>query len=400
MPASPTPQPPATIGSGADLEMTSLMADAERATGLNDWGDEPFANALQHLLDALRDEARLSEQGRQLYRLELTGYLMNRLRIRAELLRHPEIVAEPIQRPLFIVSLPRTGTTLLQRLLATDPANRSLLYWEAIAPAPAPRPETRATDPRIMQAQGAIAFVHGVAPELAKIHPMQADSADECIALLANTFTFPSFHLFAHLPGYATWLRQQDLQATYAYYRRELQMLQLHIKGQRWVLKSPLHLNAMPELLATFPDACIVQIHRDPCKVIPSFCNLIANARRIHSTAVDKEELGREILDTLGGMLTRYLNVRETSDSRQFFDLHYHDLVTAPEQAVRRLYEHFSLPFPGNFDAMGAWLAANPKDKHGVHRYNLEEFGLDRATVDRTFAAYRERFAIKTEELC
>jgi len=393
----PLHQPPAT-SPNPDLDMASLMADAERATGLSNWGDEPFEDALQHLLDALRDEARLTEQGRQLYRLELTGYLMNRLRIREELHRHPEIVAEPIERPLFIVSLPRTGTTLLQRLLATDPANRSLLYWEAIAPAPAPRPETRNTDPRIIQAQNAIAFVQGVAPELAKIHPMQADSADECIALLANTFTFPSFHLFAHLPGYASWLRQQDLHATYAYYRRELQMLQLHIKGKRWSLKSPLHLSAMQELLTTFPDACIVQIHRDPCKVIPSFCNLIANARGIHSTAVDKERLGREILDTIGGMLTRYMKVRESADAKQFFDLHYSDLVAAPEQAVRKLYEHFDFPFPDNFDAMGAWLAANPKDKHGVHRYSLEEFGLDRETVDRTFASYRERFAIRAEE--
>lgn len=373
------------------------MAAASRKTGLSDWGDESFRIPFQILLESYRKDARLNFVGWLLLHRDLIKYLSNRLLIREELKRHPEILQKPVHRPLFIVSLPRTGTTLLQELLAHDPSNRSLLFWEAHRPSPSPDPHTRETDPRIKEAEKDLRYMHAMAPGYASMHLSLARGPHECIPLLSNSFASSSFYAFANLPRYAEWLREQDMLPTYLYYRQQLQILQWRCPGDRWLLKSPVHLYSLDELLAVFPDACIVQTHRDPLSIVPSGCSILSTIQGIRSDHVDPVHLSREWLRDMEFTMERVTKARDSADSARFFDVYYKDIVQDPIETVRHIYEHFRYDFTDRFEqGMCKWLAANPQHKHGVHRYSLEQFGLNKDIVNRYFAKYCERFHISS----
>ncbi len=382
----------------ANRSEDSLMAAACRRTGLPDWGDESFREPLRVLLKSYRKDGMINFVGWFMIHELLIMHLSNRLHIQKELKRHPEILQESIRKPLFIISLPRTGTTLLQRLLSLEPSNRSLLYWEAINPAPPPEPQTHETDPRIAEAEKKLLALNKMAPSYASIHPMHAKGAEECIILLANSFSFPSFHLFAKNTQYTEWLRGQNMVPIYLYYRRQLQLLQSRYPTGRWILKAPLHMHYIDTLLEIFPDACVVQIHRDPLKVIPSVCSLVANLRGIYSDHMNPYLIGQEFLSELKIMAEKSSVARDAADPDRFYDIHYKDLVQDPAGTVRRIYKHFGYEFDSRFEErMHEYLSANPQDKHGVHHYSLEQFGLDRDMVNRSFAAYCERFGIIQE---
>lgn len=381
--------------SQADLNENSLLAEACRATGLSDWGDDSFREPLRILLKSYREEAKLSPQGCMVIFRELTGYLANRLRIQEEIRQHPQINNESITSPVFIIGLPRSGTTLLQRLLACDPNNRPLLYWEAICPAPVPQIQDRETDPRINAAEQVIQGMHSLVPELAYIHPMGASQPDECIALLANTFVFPYFSTFSHLPSYGKWFKKQDMTKIYQYYRTELQLLQLFVKSKRWVLKCPFHLSSGQAILDVFPDALIIQTHRQPNKIIPSMCSLVSSGRKLYSDEVNPHQLGTTVLREWKGMLDQFMQVRDASDPGKFFDVTYKELVQDPIAVVRRAYEQFDLPWSQEFEeAMNLWLQAPPNKNSGTHHYTMEQYGLTKEEVDRQFASYCRRFAV------
>ncbi|MCP5007524.1 MAG: sulfotransferase [Planctomycetes bacterium] len=384
--------------SPANRSDASLLASACSRTGLSDWGDDGFRTPLRILLASYREDSNISFYGWLIIHQQLIKTLSNRLRIQDEIKRHPEILQEQIRRPLFIVSLPRTGTTLLHRLLSQDQVNRALLSWEAVYPAPAPEPDARDTDSRISRMTKQIRMIQRMLPDLASMHDFQANSPDECFPLLENSFMSNSFDTLADATKYLEWLSKQDRVLSYRYYRLQLQILQSRIPTERWILKSPYHLSSLDALLSVFPDACLVVTHRHPLKVIPSSCSLAGTLQRMYNEHVDLCHIGRKMLDMMSSAVENLNHIGGIVDSAQLFNVNYKVLVNDPVGTVRQIYKYFGYKFDGCFEErMRIWLSENPQNKHGVHRYSLEQFGLDQDLIKRRFAEYCERFMIPPE---
>jgi hypothetical protein len=382
------------------LDPAALCQRAARTTGLRDFGDDAFREALGRLVDALEGEADLTLLGRLIARTDLARSLENRLRMVDTIRRHPEITAAPIERPLFIVGLPRTGTSILHELLAQDPANRVPMTWEVMHPWPPPERATYETDPRIAQVDRHFAGVDRLIPNFKAMHPMGATLPQECVALTAHDFASMVFHPAYRVPSYQSWLDAADLRGVYASHRRQLQYLQWRCPGDRWVLKSPGHLWALDALLAVYPDARIVQTHRDPLKVVASLANLVALLRTMASDRVDRYEIGADWTRLLAAGLERSMAVRakRPEGDPQVFDMHFAELLRDEIGMVRRIYTHFGLVLSADAEArMRRFLAANPRDKHGVHRYTLAAAGLDARVERPRYAAYQARFGIPSE---
>jgi hypothetical protein len=379
-----------------DLSEQGILAAARRRTGLSDWGDERFRVALRLLLEDYNADPDLTFLGRALLREMLIRFLVNRLRVQNDLKQHPEIVNTPIRRPLFVVGLPRTGTTLLHHLLSLDPTGRPLLFWESMSPSPPPEERTRANDPRIGQARRLLRRLRWAAPSVSVVHEVEACGPEECVGLLYHTFVSPVF--WGRLPRYRRWLEELDdaeVLAAYREYRQQLQLLQWHCSQRRWVLKYPDHLYGLAALLALFPDGCIIQTHRDPIEAVPSACSSHVLMDALVYQPLDLKEVGQRVMGLTKLRIERCLRARQAGDGGRIYDLHYRDLVNDPVAAVRGIYHHFRFPLTSELEEkIRAYLAANPQHKHGVHRYTLEEFGLNREQVRREFAPYYERFQI------
>ncbi|MCI5139215.1 MAG: sulfotransferase [Candidatus Electrothrix sp. AR1] len=254
-----------------------LMNKACQEVELYDWGDTDFIVPLRRLLKSCREEGRFNSFGWFYIHSLLTKYLCGRLLIQDQYNKHPQIKKERIHNPLFIISLPRTGTTLLQRLLAQDHANRSLLYWEGLFPAPFPQLSTQKTDSRIQAAEEFLQIRNAVVPSINTIHSACVHQPEECFLLLDKSFISPLLHILFGLPTYYKWMKKQNMSTVYRYYKKQLQILQFtnpHSTQQRWILKSPFHMFGINSLLEVFPDARIVQIHRAPIQSLSSQCSM------------------------------------------------------------------------------------------------------------------------------
>jgi len=385
------------------LSVDSIMKEARNCTGLSDWGDESFSTALELMTRPDTDEFRITFFGKYTLRKELVRCLSNRLLIQEEVKRHPETRLETISRPLFIVGLPRIGSTLLQRLLSQDPNCRPLLDWENFQPAPAPDPRTYDSDPRIelaakdMKTQARL-FSE---PVYAATHFADVTQPEECWGLQQNTLMMPgAFALMANLPEYDAWAREQDLGEAYSYYKLQLQILQRNFPAAHWVLKNSDHLPNLAELLSTFPDASIVHLHRDPKEVLPSCCNVTIKWWEMTNVLADEvvARIPQQMMEDFLHDIERAVAARERADPRSFFDVHYRNLIRDPVGAIREIYDYFGYPFSEEFEArILRWLEENPKKKHGIHRYSLEQFGLTPDGVTRHFAAYCRRFGVVSD---
>jgi hypothetical protein len=380
------------------LDEASLVAAARRESGLRDFGDESFREPLGRLLASLDEEAELHPLGRMLVRQSLVRALVNRLRLEQLCERHPELAAQPVREPVFILGLQRTGTTLLHRLLTCEPALRPLLSWEALNPAPFPGVAAPgARDPRMRLAELAERGLRYLAPEFFAIHPVEAHAPEEDVLLLDLSFMSPTVDATQRVPRYSAWLRDADQRPSYRYFRRVIQLLLWQRPG-RWLGKTPHHLENLDVLLDVFPDAKVIQTHRDPVRVVASFASMMAHGRSIFSDRVEPREVGAQLADKAVRAVTRAISVRERAPAGAFLDVAYADLLADPLEEIRRIYDFLGLALaPATEAAMHAWLAANPQNKRGVHRYQLEDFGLDRAELARRFEPYRARFGVAAE---
>jgi hypothetical protein len=376
-----------------------LIQAACKITGLSDFGDESFIKPLGIILKSLKEDSEMNAYGWFYSHSLLIGHLSNRLLIHEELKQKPEITEQPIRKPLFIVSLPRTGTTLLQRLLALDTFNRSPLLSEMMAPAPAQLTDIKDTDPRILDTQEILDISHLLMPGVRPKHLMQPNEPEECLFMLEKSFLFPTFHSRQGLPSYIKWLNKQDLIPAYQLYKTQLQILQFCRPELRWVLKCPWHMYSMKALLKVFPDACVISTHRDPNKAISSIISLIASIREGLRNRTDMQLLGKTQLEFWKDMLNRYIEARDEFDQKRFIDVQYKDLVRDPIGTVQKIYEYFGYNFTSDFEErMKEYLYQNPKNKHGIHKYYPEQFGLDAGMIHKAFAEYMKRFRIPKEE--
>jgi hypothetical protein len=378
----------------ASLDPDALLAAARRRTGLHDLGEPDHGEPLRLLAGSFADEANLTPFGRVLIARLLRNDLERRLRVVDAHARHPELRTLPVRRPVFVVGLPRTGTTLLYNLLAQAPDARPLLGWEAFDPL-APR---RAGGPDLRRPayRAILAGLYRHTPELRKVHAFAQDGPQECLQLLSRSFASFAYLLLADLPSYERWLWTQPQEAfapTYRLHRAQLQLLQAARPGGRWLLKSPAHLPTVEALLGVYPDACIVQTHRDLGEVLGSNCSMFATVNGIFSDAVDPAALGRTLLARNARILDRVVEARRRLPVERVVDVHYRDLMDDPSGVVRKVWGHFGADLPAESERRTArYLADNPAGKHGRHHYCLAQFGLDQAQVDAAAARYHERF--------
>ena len=265
------------------LDDRQMIADAERATGLSDWGGDDFREPLRVLVAALVGEAQLHEQGARIAQRHLHDVLCGRLKMADDRERFPGIAAEAITKPVFVIGLPRSGTTFLHNLLTQDPHSRSPLTWEIMFPSPPPERETYLDDPRIAQCQAKLLDIGFLDEGLQAIHPFGARRPEECNFIWESTLRTVNYMAWWNVPSYTKMLYAGDMRPVYEAHKRFLQHLQHRHAGERWVLKTPAHMAWLDTLLAVYPDACLVQCHRDPAKIIPSLANNLLQYRKLYS---------------------------------------------------------------------------------------------------------------------
>lgn len=381
------------------LQEQDLLETAIGRAGSTDFGGEAFREGLQVLLDSVKREAELTTLGRLSCRETLLRYLENRLRLTEHRRRHPEVADEIIERPIFIVGLPRTGTTLLFNLLAQDPAHRTPRSWEVEWPVPPPEPDTYCSDSRIRDAEKLFANLDRLIPMLPAIHEFGAELPQECVPINAHEMLSVQFNVTFHAPSYQTWLDGQSMVRSYEFHRRFLQHLQSKYMKERWALKSPAHLPAIDALLDVYPDALIIHTHRDPADVMPSLASLHHAFRSMSSDSVDPFRIGRNVMDIWSLYLRRAMEARRRhrDKSDQFFDAHFDETLADPVDVLRRAYEHFGLTFTQAVRArMNAFLAANPRGSRGVHHYVREDFGLRLPEIRERFSEYCREFDVSS----
>jgi hypothetical protein len=382
----------------APFTVDGLIAEARKKTGLDRFGDESFRRPLGVLVEAIEREAALTPLGRMITRRRITGVLANRLRAQALFDARPDILGEVVHAPIFIVGLQRTGTTMLHRLLAADPGLRSLASWEALNPAPVPLKIWQRRDPRISAAMLAERGLRYLAPDFFAIHPVEAQAPEEEVILLDYSFLSTVAEATLHVPSFAAWLEEQDQTPAYEWLKRLLQLLQWQHRKDRWILKTPHHLEWLDTLLAVFPDAKIIQTHRDPVKTLASFCSMIAHGRGVFSDQIDPREIGAHWARKTQRMVQRALAARDRAGDASFIDVSYYDLMADPMAQVARIYDFIGRPLTDETRRhIEAARAANPQNKHGKHSYHLADFGLSKEGVEPGYAAYRARYQIRRE---
>ncbi len=382
------------------LEPGRLLEAAEKQTGLADFGDERFLAPLGVLAGALDDEAGLHAFGRFGVRQLMLQLLRSRLRVEALCRAHPEIEREEIRAPIFIVGLPRTGTTHLHNLIAQDPALRSLPYWESMDPVPADlaRGEVSPDDPRIEACQKACDFLHWAAPLFPLMHEMGPHEIHEEVQLLAIDFSTMLFEASYPVPSYRDWYTATDQTASYAYLKRLLKVLQWLRGGERWILKSPQHLEQLGPLLSVFPDATIVQTHRDPVRVTASFATLGAYGLRMSCGAIDPHKVGRYWADRIERMLNASVRDRDDVPAAQVVDCRFHEFMADQMGMLRRIYTAAGQPLGEAAEQrFEKYLANRTRGRMGRIDYRLEDFGLDAAERREALGHYQARFDVPDE---
>lgn len=370
-----------------------LIETARMSTKLDDLGDDSYLPGLEQLVASMDAEAQLHEFGALTLDGLMIGHMMNRLRITDWLRDHGEVLANPLERPVFIVGLPRTGTTLLSYLLDQDPAMRSLMSWEALESVPPPQLETFTSDKRITQVRDGKNFFNVLNPDFRVIHHEEADGPTECLTVLAQDFKSIFWETMANVPSYSAWLRSADHRSAYLYHRSVLQVLQSGVPG-RWVLKSPAHRLDLDVLLEVYPDALFIDTYRDPLTVVTSMCSLVSSLSGTFSKADHNDYIARHWTELVSRMadLVDDARRRDPDLDARFIDIDYDDLVSAPVEVGRRIYDHIGAAWSSDVErAMTRYVDSNPAGARGPHSYTPEGLGIDRDEIELRFAGYKER---------
>jgi len=387
---------------GGPITVGGVLSDARRKVGLSDFGDEGFVEPLEVLVDSINREAALNPVGRMIIRGRIVGILANKLVAQDTIEQHPEILDIPVEAPIIVAGLARTGTTMVHRLIAKDPAIRSLASWEAINPAPPKRKPWQKKDPRFAQAAAAARGLKYMSPGFFAIHPAEPDAPEEDVILLEQSFLTTTPEAMMNVPTYSRWLEGQDHVPAYQALKRMMQYLQWQRPGigthARWVLKTPHHQEYFDPLLEVFPNATIVHTHRDPLKTSPSFFSMVTHLQMIFSDDVDPNRVASHWLGKIENMARRTMATRDRVKDKGFIDVSYYDLIKDPMPQVARIYEAAGLALtPEAQDAMEASRKVNKQHKYGRHKYSLADFGMTKDDVESRLTAYRARFNVPYE---
>lgn len=377
-----------------DLEVGSILDAARRRTGLSDWGDEAFLEPMHRIVDNC-NRAGFSNLGQVVVRQAFITAVANRLRVEEYHRRNPDAADVPIERPVFILGFPRTGTTLLQNLLSIEEGTRALKFWELQTPVPEQEDPEQDRRLRLAKARQTLRAAYLVAPEMDKVHEIGPETSEECWPLFANTFAVLNWDIAAGLVDYGDWLVQQDMTGPYGYYKRQLQVMAHFRPTRQFVLKCPEHLWFVDALLEVFPDAHLVWTHRDPVDVVASYCSLISMNRRMLHGSFDPVEIGDHITGRFAAGVGRAMQARDRHPGLDVYDVGFRSLIKDTPGTVRDIRRRFDLPQGEGADArIDEWLHNERKDKRGAHKYDAAMYGLTPERVYKSFAAYIERFQV------
>lgn len=381
-----------------ESKVDGIITKAKRAAKADRIFDDSFRKPLEVLVRSLNEQPSLSTMGRMALRNILIERVSNRLKIDSFLDAHPDCLEAPIDRPVVIAALPRTGTTILHRLFARDPALRIPLHWEMNFPCPPPEKETYETDPRIRKVKKMQSVLDRLAPEIKMIHEHGAQLPEECIFLFANDLISDFFGILADLPIYRKWLDGQDLHFVYQRHKKQLQILQYRYRGERWVLKAPSHLRSIASLIKVYPDAMIIQTHRNPADIIASTSSLFYAYWSVFHKSIDPQKVGPLVLDMIGtyinqSMVDRDHEEKDPNSAVRFIDVSYKDMVARPIDTLRGIYGQCDLSWSTDLERhLTHFLDKNKQAKFGKHSYTLEQYGLKTDQVQERFALYNARF--------
>jgi hypothetical protein len=379
---------------GPRLEEDQLLAAAQAATGLHDWGTDPtFRIGLGKLiasLNEMRASAALLEQARG----RMIASLVTKLRFVEDERRHPEILAEKIERPVVIIGLPRTGTTVLYDLLALDPATRTPRDWEFAMPWPAPEAATWTSDPRIAQMNAIFSQLLAAAPTLADIQTFEATHPSECNLAFTHHFASTQFPAEWGVPSYARWLRDTKPPGRYAAHRRILQQLQWKGPRGRWTLKSPEHLCTVEELMQAYPDACLIWTHRDPVSAFSSLSSMLSEFLKAVGAKEDRQAVGRYVVDMWSTALEHATTARARSPKieQAVIDIAHREVIQDKFAVVRQIHRRFGLPFTHEHEMRLKAEADKVSARLGRHKHRPEDFGISEEEVRERLPKYLARF--------
>jgi hypothetical protein len=378
------------------LDIGKIESDARSQNGLSDTGGDYYREGLERLVEAMNDEGGLTEMGEIMQHARLTALLAARLAVEDTYRQHPDIDEEEIGGPVFVIGLPRTGTTALSQLVAADPQFRSLRVWESGSPVPPPEKATEHSDSRIAATERNLDLMNEAFPLMQTMHHTEATTATECQDLMGMSFRTAHFDGFARVPSYMAWVIDADMQETYWYHRRVLRLLQWHCGPTQWHLKTPVHMFALGALVEAYPNARFLWSHRDPAKVLGSVCSLIHYTRSWSSDRDDSVELGAEQLDRWWVAVRRAMDFRERMGDGRFADVSFSDLQTDPLGAVSGAFERIDIPFgEASRASVKEWATSHGPGGLGTHSYELSEFGLDADQVRERFAPYCAAFDVE-----
>ena len=378
------------------LDVDRIEEDARSHSGLDDTGGDHYREGLERLVAAMNLEGGLTEMGEVMQHARLTALLASRLGVEDTYRLHPEIDDEEIGGPVFVIGLPRTGTTALSQLVAADPQFRSLRLWESGSPVPPPETATQHTDPRIAVAEGNLALMNQAFPLMQTMHHTEATTATECQDLMGMSFRTVHFDGFARVPSYLEWVIDTDMKPTYRYHRRVLRLLQWHCPPTLWHLKTPVHMFALDALVDAYPNARFLWSHRDPVKVLGSVCSLIHYTRSWSSDRDDSVELGAEELHRWWVAIQRAMDFREQVGDDRFADVSFSELQRDPLDALEKGLARIGLPFDDRSrTSVTEWAETHEPGSHGTHSYQLSDFGLEPNQIRERFAPYYAAFDIE-----
>jgi hypothetical protein len=385
------------------LELGQLIDQVEQATGLDDFGDPSWKEGADRLISDLNERGALTEVGSMIAASDVVEYLTGRLRVVDWVKHNPSIAETEIRPPIVVLGQPRTGTTILFDVLAQDPANRVPLTWEVDQPWPPPETATYDSDPRIDEVDAKLANVDLLIPGFRAMHDMGARLGQECVRITAADFRSMIFATQYQVPEYQHWLlHQADMASAYRYHRMFLQYLQSAHPAERWVIKSPAHIWSLNAMFEEYPEALIVQTHRDPLRVVCSLASLVDLLRRLASDDVSISAVAAEWVDDIVLGLDRAIEARTdgTVPDRQAVDVLFRDFLRDPMTVVRTIYDRLGIELSDAAEkAMRAFLAANPQEKHGGHSYSFADTGLDAGLLRERTRAYTEFFNVPEEAL-
>lgn len=374
------------------LNASRIIEDARKKTGFQGPLPGQTEVGMQKMLQSISSQAQINAFGSLALKNLFERTMISRLKVQQTLDSNPEILQQPITNPVFIIGMPRTGTTILHALLHQDPAHRSPLAWECLLPHPASTPSNFTNNENLATVRKEFDQLFKLVPDFQKKHYMEADSPQECLGI--NALDFNTFQVCAqvYVPAYISWFSNQaDRLETMHFHKSFLQFLQSGgVKANRWLLKSPVHLMRLPELFEVYPDAQIIMTHRHPAKVVPSASSLISSVRSLYSDHEDPVRSGQEQAAIWSRYFERFIEDRKKLNKEdQIIDLKFEDFVKDQLAVTRKIYKHFGWEFSTEVSQrFSTFLQANPKDKHGAHNYTLADFNLTEEGIESQFSTY------------